>query len=238
MVRIRLFNAWVNTINTMQAINSKVKIYPIYPSENLIIVESEKSVKFSINKPVSFLLPEKTKVESQKRSTNWLVVAVSGWISFEKEPSTGKLTITNTGKYKTKDYRTYMEYYRIHKSHKNTLKFLCSVHYDFEKIKRNHPVFHAQLTSKSVLIEKTIYKSYEILEDESEILRTFRIPCTQHDVFGALTQLSADHLLSASDHSHNQLLAIKKEVDFFISAEFQTLNDEPNCVRSIRYYPD
>ena len=95
------------------------------------------------------------------------------------------------------------------------MKFLCSVHYDYEKHKRNHPVFHAQITNKPVLIRDTIYQSNEILMDESEMLRTFRIPSLQHDIFSAITHLSADHLLSDSDQSHERLHAIKNEADFF-----------------------
>ena len=119
------------------------------------------------------------------------------------------------------------------------MNFLCSIHYDFEKNKRNHPVFHAQISNKAILIKETIFQSYRIQGDKSDMLRTFRIPSTQHDIFSVLTQISADHLLTENNQSYERLSAIRSEADFFVSAEFQSrLGIESSCMRSIRYYPD
>ena len=238
--RMKLFNAWTNTLSAMHAMNPKVSIYPKHPSAFLTIAESEKLVTFSVNNPIAFSIPEKTKIESQKETTNQLVVVVSGWLSFNKVISTGKLAVTTSGKFKTRDYRTYLEYYRVANEQKNQLNFLCSIHYDLELKKLNHPIFHAQFIDKPKLVYKTHYKTYLIKPPNIKTtLRTFRIPSMQHDIFSAMTQLSADHLLSESVESYERLIAIRNTCDFFVSAEFKSkLNTEPNCMRSIRFYPD
>ena len=240
IARIRLFNAWTNTLNAMHAMNPKVSIYPNHPSAFIEIGESEKLVKFSVNNPIAFSIPEKTKIDSQKESTNQLVIVVSGWLSFNKVNSTGKLAVTTSGKFKTKDYRTYVEYYRVAKEQKNQLNFLCSIHYDLELKKLNHPIFHAQFIDKPKLIYKTNYKTYLIKPPNiKNTLRTFRIPSMQHDIFSTMTQLSADHLLSESVESYERLIAIRNTSEFFVSVEFKSkFNTEPKCIRSIRFYPD
>ena len=235
----RLYNAWENATTSICDLNSAVEIFPRNPAEVIRIEELSEMVNFSIKKPVLIFLPEKTKVEALKESTKELIIVVTGWLSFEKDQLTNTLKLTKSKKLKTYDFGTSVEYLRVDKKLKNTLNFLCSIHYDFETNKRNHPIFHAQLKSRPELIQQTMFQSYEIRNQKSDMLKTFRIPSTQHDIFSALTQFSADHLLSESIESYDKLIEIRKICDFFVSAESKSdLETEPNCMRSIRYYPD
>ena len=235
----KFFNAWENVTTSICKINSAVVIIPRHPTEILRIKDLEDKVEFSIKKPIVFSIPERSKTQSLKDSTKELVVAVSGRLSFEKNISIGKLKLTESGKFKTKNFGTNVEYFRVIKGQKNVLKFLCSVHYDYEPKKINHPIFHTQLSNKPKLIYETNYRRYHIDEPEEEIFQNFRIPSTQQDIFSALVQLSSDHLLSDSEEAFERLMAIRQVSDFFVSADFKSeLNTEPQCMRSIRFFPD
>ena len=233
------FNAWKEVTKIMTQISGNIKIDPTTPSDIFRVIDLKSEVKIFIKVPIAFTIPERTKSKNQKVKQKSLIIVLSGRVSFEKHESSESLILTDSGKFKTKNFGTNVEYYRVIKGYKNRLKFLCSVHYDFEKDKLNHPVFHAQFNNKPKLIYDTTFSNFHINVPDDDIFQNFRIPSTQHDIFSTLVQLSGDHLLSDSDEAFEKLMAIRLISDFFVSADFKSeLNTEPQCMRSIRFFPD
>ena len=219
-----MITAWNNSIIEIRKLNSRVAITQL-PNTN--IFEEDKScpldaMNFKMT-PVVFDLPEHA-----TQSKNSLFLVLSGKLSF--------VTTSNFSNLVTKSYSTQIEYFRKG----NNLKFIGTVHYDFDKRNlTNHPKFHSQFSNKISEFEKThLKKSYPSPCKISNFIESARIPTVQLDCYSALLQICADHLVHNTLHKEI-FKNIRTHCNFFRSIDHPLqIKNNLNCIRSIHFYPN
>ena len=230
-------HAWDKSVITLKK-DSNVTVSPEIYDKIFHQEESINEVKFHTKQPISFNVPEKFLVNKLGNDECNILVILEGWLSFKKNEKTNLLELTKNGKLITRDFGTRVEYYRKNKPF--GWKFLNSIHYDYEPSFANHPVFHAQLSNRSLLYSKAGYDnaSLDSPNKNLELLRAIRIPTFQMDIFSTMVAICADHLTPTISVSSRKLLEIKNNCNFFVGA--QNLQDtivEANCLRSPQSYP-
>lgn len=138
-------------------------------------------VKFNIA-PVVFAIPERL------GKTHKLYIAVDGWLSFESEG-------IKDGPLKTKAFGTHVGYF---KARGTNIEHVFGAHYDLDESSPGHPVFHAQLQDMSEMaghVCRNFRLNGEVENSFRPQVRNIRIPCAQMDVFSAILQMCADHLV-------------------------------------------
>lgn len=192
------------------------------------VAGAQDEVKFEIG-PVVFQIPERLG-KSQK-----LYVAVEGWLSFEK----AKL---RDGPFKTRAFGTRVAYFK----EKNAdLEHVFGAHYDLDEISPGHPVFHAQLQSMGEMADQVrlLYRlTGETKNSFKPLVRNIRIPCAQMDVFSAILQMCADHLVikGVDGDVAEEFSKMQASSNFFIGAAYRlpyiSNPAASNCYRSWHWY--
>lgn len=185
-------------------------------------------VKFEIG-PVVFLIPERLGRSHQ------LYVAVEGRLSFEKD----KL---RDGPLKTRAFGTRVAYF---KQKGGNLEHVFGAHYDLDELSPGHPVFHAQLQGMSEMADKVreLFRlTGETINSFQPQVRNIRIPCAQMDVFSAILQMCADHLVikGVDGQVADEFSKMRAKSDFFIGAAHRlpyiSSPVASNCYRSWHWY--
>ena len=230
-------HAWDKTVITMKK-NSNVSINPEIYDEVFHQEESKDEVKFYTKRPISFNVPERYLLNKLGNDECNIMVILEGWLTFEKNEYTNLLKLTSSGKLISSDFGTRVEYYRKNKPF--GWKFLNSIHYDYEPSFANHPVFHAQLSNRSLLYSKAGYDFASLypLSGNVELLKATRIPTFQMDIFSTLVSICADHLIPTVHNPSEKFIEIQQNCDFFVGIDNLQKNViESNCLRSLRSYP-
>jgi hypothetical protein len=185
-------------------------------------------VKFNIG-PVVFNVPERV------GKGHSLFIVIKGWLSF----GDGDL---RTLPLKTKSFGTEVGYFRLKGG---GLEHVYGVHYDLDEVLPGHPVFHAQISSRMDLAP-SVRELFRLNDELTDLfvpkLPNIRIPTAQMDVFSAISQICADHLIySGADQTVKDAFSeIQSMNSFFVGAAHRMpfLNSMPatGCYRSPHWY--
>ena len=167
---------WDSIRGIVTRMNPSVSVAPTSGNE-LFRVTTNEHICVKVN-PMRFYLPERA-----KRDAPNLHVVIDGWIEFD---GTG-------GALRTTQFSTRVAYVRAKQSR---FEHVYGTHYDQSKNDLGHPVFHAQIRSMRDLTTGIPGCENDALDDKvAPILSNVRTPTPQMDVFSAVEQVCADHLL-------------------------------------------
>jgi len=170
-----------------------------------------------------------------------MYVAVKGWIRLEENDN-------HERPLRTTDFGTNVGYFLLRD---NRLDHVYGVHYDMDERGHGHPVFHAQLGSMTKLlteVQRQFRLGALVCDRVKPLLRNVRTPTAQMDFLSVVTQLCADHLMSASqstekrDQTTSAFSRVRSASDFLLGAAHRLayLNGgtAPECYRSAHWYPE
>jgi hypothetical protein len=181
-IRLKAVNIWDNVTHHMSQMEQSVDIKPnsgaqVFPAFETL---NENEVKLNFG-PVIFNLPER---RDQRLN---LYIAATGWISFDLNADIDAQLVT-------KSFGTNVGYFRLKG---DILQHVYGVHYDLERSKLGHPVFHSQLKSMknmATCINDAFSLGADIDDKMTGVLKNVRMPSAQMDLFSVFNQLCADHL--------------------------------------------
>jgi hypothetical protein len=230
----RVFNqvaaAWTQMTVSMQQMYQSSNFRPGGVHEVFTLDETapDEEVKFNIG-PVVFNVPEKI------GRGQTLFIVVKGWLSF----GDGDLAVQPL---KTKSFGTEVGYFRLKDGF---LEHVYGVHYDLDEVLPGHPVFHAQLSSRTDMAQ-TVHDLFRVEGELKDFfkpkLKNIRIPTAQMDVFSAILQICADHLIykDADATVHKAFSDMCATNSFFLGAAHRMnyLSQPPanECYRSAHWY--
>lgn len=230
-VQARINTAWARAIVGMRQMEQAASVRPDNGYEVFRLDEAagDDVVKFDVG-PVVFNVPERA-----NRGRSDLYIVVKGWLAFEGE-------FTANAPLKTRSYGTDIGYF---KRKGDVLEQVYGAHYDMDETRFGHPVFHAQIGADLDLAEAVKARFHLDLRTESRmgtILGNVRLPSAQMDVFAAMIQICADHLVGEkpADEVRKAFADLRGASDFLIGAAHRLpyLNaPEPaNCYQSRHWY--
>lgn len=186
-------------------------------------------VKLNVG-PVVFNVPERA-----NRGRSDLYVVVEGWLVFEGD-------FAGAAPLKTQSYGTNVAYF---KRRGPDLEQVYGAHYDMDEARFAHPVFHAQIGAKLDLgqaVKDQFHLDLNLVSRMGTILANVRLPSAQMDVFAAMIQICADHLVGqhSATEVHAAFTGLRGASDFLTGAAHRLayLNaPEPaNCYQSRHWY--
>ncbi|NWE53815.1 hypothetical protein [Brevundimonas sp. P7753] len=186
-------------------------------------------VKLNVG-PIVLNVPERA-----NRGRSDLYVVVEGWLVFEGD-------FAAAAPLKTKTYGTNVAYF---KRKGDDLEQVYGAHYDMDEVRFGHPVFHAQIGTNLGLaqaVKEHFRLDLNVVSQMGAILGNVRLPCAQMDVFAAVTQICADHLVgqNVAVEVRRAFEDLREASDFLVGAAHRLgyLNGaEPaNCYQSRHWY--
>ncbi|MCQ3810828.1 MAG: hypothetical protein KTV68_09775 [Acidimicrobiia bacterium] len=174
--------------------------------------------------PFRFYLPERA-----KRATPNLHIVIDGWIDFD---GTNDLL-------RTTHFGTRVAYVRARQSR---FEHVYGTHYDQSKDDLGHPVFHAQIKSmKDLATGIPGCESDAFVDKVVPILSNVRTPTPQMDIFSAVEQVCADHLLweGSEDKVRSAYKELRNLCAFFKGSGHlmdRFAPDMADCCRSTHWY--
>ena len=222
--------AWDHLTVSMQKMYQGSSVRPNGAHDIFSLDESapDDEVKFNIG-PMVFNVPERV------GRGHSLFIVVKGWLSF----GDGDLRAMPL---KTKSFGTEVGYFRLKDG---VLEHVYGVHYDLDEVLPGHPVFHAQVASRMDL-GASVRELYRVEDEIADLfnpkLRNIRIPTAQMDVFSAVIQICADHLVykEADQTVHDAFSDVRSANAFFVGAAHRMhfLNALPatGCYRAAHWY--
>jgi hypothetical protein len=221
--------AWEKLTLSMQKMYMASQVRPGGAHEIFLLDNSapDDEVKFKIG-PVVFNVPERV------GRGHSLYIVIKGWLSFGGNFRAHPL--------RTKSFGTELGYFRLKGG---MLEHVYGIHYDLDETLPGHPVFHGQVASQMELAT-TIRDLYRLENEATNLfqpkIRNIRIPTAQMDIFSAIVQLCADHLVyeGADDTVREAFAEMQLLNNFFIGAAYRMafLNAPPatECYRSAHWY--
>ena len=221
-VRKRLNTKWIAIRGIIERMNPSVDVEPSTGDE-LFTVRTNEHIRVDV-RPIRFYFPERA-----KRATPNLHVIIAGWIEFDG----------TVDELRTTEFGTRVAYVRAKGSR---FEHVYGTHYDQSKDDLGHPVFHAQIRSMRDLTTGIPGCEDGTLDDKvAPILSNVRTPTPQMDVFSAVEQVCADHLLW--EESRDEVLCafteLRKQCAFFDGSGHLMDRFVPNmadCCRSTHWY--
>jgi hypothetical protein len=143
---------------------------------------------------------------------------------------------------KTRTFATRVAYFR---QRHGELEHVFGIHYDMDEGRSDHPVFHAQVCPLLGLgghACEAFNLTADITNAMGPILRNVRMPSAQMDIFAAVTQVCADHLLGegSGDVEQRAFDELRKNCDTLVGAAHRLafLNGAlaAGCYRSTHWY--
>lgn len=227
--------AWTAKIEEMKKMNQASTVRPSDPQAVFHVREEVKGAIVKVDcGPAVFKLCER----ANGMPNMYVVVEGSICVQQSGSDSTQLCTI---------GFGTRVGYFR---EARNRLEHVYGVHYDMDEGRDGHPVFHAQF-SRAKGFAAVVREYYPPSEEEEEedyvgpILSNVRTPTAQMDFFSVVTQLCADHLMSASENQQNADVAeafnrVRSACKFLLGAAhrlpYLSEGNGPNCFRSSRWY--
>lgn len=223
---------WNNAIASMRRMYPSFQLTPKDAHQIFQIdgAAPDDVVKFNVG-PIIFEMPERV------GSRSHVYVVVNGWLSF----GDGDL---RQRPLRTKSFGTKIGYFR---RTGQDLEHVYGIHYDLDEELVGHPVFHGQVSSQPDG-GQTILDSYrltgEIKNNFQPKISNIRVPTAQMDVFSAILQLSADHLLhqNANTTVLDAFIKLRSDNRFFLGAAhrmpFLSAPPANGCYRSVHWYRD
>ena len=183
--------------------------------------------------PTVFQMPERATALN-----NNLYIVVAGTLTFEG-PYRGKQPL------RSKAYATRIGYFRAKSSTK--LEHVYGAHFDMDVVHDGHPVFHAQIKPfeeyGQIVVDRYQLSLAQPIDDHvGRVLRNVRTPSAQMDFFSTVTQLCADHLLTADSGPTVQTAfgELRRACGFFRGAAYRAPRlltpGATGCYRSPHWY--
>jgi len=167
---------WDKIRGIVTRMNPSVTVNPQMGNE-LFTVTPNQHIHVDVN-PIRFYVPEKA-----KRVTPNLHIVIAGCIEFDG----------TSEDLRTTRFSTQVAYVRAKQSR---FEHVYGTHYDQSLDDLGHPVFHAQISSMIDLTSSIPgCESGAVVDKVGPILSNVRTPTPQMDVFSAVLQICADHLL-------------------------------------------
>ena len=221
-VRRDLNVKWDSIRSIVERMHPSASVGPSSGNE-LFKVTADEHIRVEVS-PMRFYLPERA-----AHSVPNLHVVIDGWIEFDGtfEPL------------RTIEFGTRIAYVRAKRS---KFQHVYGVHYDQSKDDLGHPVFHAQIKSMERLTSGIPGCDGETLEDMvGPILSNVRTPTPQMDVFSAIEQVCANHLLweESQDDVRSAFEDLREQCAFFKGSGHlmdRFTPDMANCCRSTHWY--
>jgi hypothetical protein len=226
---------WEAVRACIERLNNSAKVEPSDPLGLFKIIESDANVvEFEIGRTL-LIFPERANDTSTQ-----MHIVITGRLSIDK------IHFQAHGQIRTVNFKSEAGYFRLKRD--GTLQHVFGAHYDLTEDEIGHPAFHAQL--KSFLdfadVVKCRYESstLNVTNEMNNVLKTVRLPSAQMDYYSVLIQAIADHLISQS-HSTTEniatfrdLLAKNKSIQgrAYQIPRLQAQN-AITCYRSVHWYP-
>ena len=221
-VRHQLNTKWNTIRGIVTRMNPSVAVEPPTGNE-LFTVTTNEHIRVDVS-PIRFYLPERA-----ARTTPNLHVVIDGWIEFD-----GTVDALRTTQFGTR-----VAYVRAKQSR---FEHVYGTHYDQSKDDLGHPVFHAQISSMKDLTTGIPGCESGALDDKVvPILSNVRTPTPQMDVFSAVEQVCADHLLweGSQDEVRRAFEELREHCAFFTGSGHLMDRFAPamaDCCRSTHWY--
>lgn len=175
-VQKQLNTKWTAIRGIVTRMNPSVDIEPSTGNEVFTVTPNE-HIHVHVG-PIRFYLPERA-----SRAAPNLHIVMDGWIDFDGAADSLRTT----------QFGTRVAYVRAKHSR---FEHVYGAHYDQTNDDLGHPVFHAQISSMKHLATGIPGCGNGALDDKvTPILSNVRTPTPQMDVFSAIEQVCADHLL-------------------------------------------
>ena len=221
-VRRQLNTKWDSIRGTVARMNPAVAIET--PTDNeLFKVTTNKHIRVDVS-PIRFYVPERA-----ARYAPNLHVVIDGWIEFDG----------TANELRTTQFSTRVAYVR---AKQGRFEHVYGSHYDQSKDDLGHPVFHSQISSMKDLTTRIPGCDSDLLDDKvAPILSNVRTPTPQMDVFSAVEQVCADHLLwkGSKDEVRRAFKELRKHCAFFTGSGHLMNRFTPamaDCCRSTHWY--
>lgn len=221
-VKKQLNTNWHSIRGIVLRMNPFVEIGPQTGNE-LFTVKPNEHIHVGVN-PIRLYVPEKA-----KHATPNLHIVIAGCIEFDGTSQ----DLRTTG------FSTQVAYVRAKQSR---FEHVYGTHYDQSKDDLGHPVFHAQIKSMEDLAEGIPGCESGAFDDKVKpILSNVRTPTPQMDVFSAVEQVCADHLLweGSEDEVRHAFKELQELCAFFKGSGHLMDRFTPamaNCCRSTHWY--
>lgn len=189
-IRSKLLTEWRFTKTQLRRINGVVVVRPT--DDQRIVQVGNRTTETAISIEVGPLVLNVPERGDHHRPR--LFVYVKGFLEFSRDAwvQTQSLVTTHT--------QTEAAYFRADSG--GNLVLVYGAHYDYEKRKHGHPVFHLQLRGSLEEYGNLIQSEFSLkgtVEDGiAKMLRNVRAASAQIDAFSCLLQVAADHLLPAA----------------------------------------
>lgn len=221
-VRNLLNTKWSSIQGIIMRMNPDVDIKTQAGNE-LFSVSIDEHIRVDVS-PIRFYLPERA-----KRAVPNLHVVIDGWIEFD----------VDVNELRTTQFGTRVAYVRA-----KPLGFehVYGSHYDQSKDDLGHPVFHAQIkTMKGLTTGIPGCENDDLVDKVAPILSNVRTPTPQMDVFSAVEQVCADHLLweNSEDDVRDAFEELQEQCAFFKGSGHLMHRFTPamaDCCRSTHWY--
>jgi len=213
---------WNSIRGIVTRMNPSVSVAPTSGNEIFRVTPNE-HISVKVN-PIRFYLPERA-----KRDAPNLHVVIDGWIEFD----------CTEDALRTTQFSTRVAYVRAKQSQ---FEHVYGAHYDQSKDDLGHPVFHAQISSMKDLTTGIPGCESDALDDKvAPILSNVRTPTPQMDVFSAVEQVCADHLLweGSQKDVRRAFKDLRKHCAFFTGSGHLMNRFAPamaDCCRSTHWY--
>lgn len=235
----RLREAWDNKIYGMRQMNQATEVQPrdsrlVFKTDTNGQAANSNAVRVECG-PVVFKLCER----ANRRPDPRMYVAVEGWICLEENDN-------RDAPLRTTDFGTNVGYFCLRNGR---LDHVYGVHYDMDERGHGHPVFHAQLGSMTKLfteVQRRFRLGALVCDHVKPLIRNVRTPTAQMDFLSVVTQLCADHLMSAGlsaeegDLTARAFSRVRSASDFLLGAAHRLayLNGgrATRCYRSSHWY--
>lgn len=218
----RLNTNWNSIPGIVMRMHPSAEVEP--PTGNEIFtVTPREHIRVDVN-PIRFYFPERA-----KRDAPNLHVVIAGWIEFDGTVDAPRTT----------EFGTRVAYFRAKPP---GFEHVYGVHYDQSKDDLGHPAFHAQISPMMELTSEIPGGADKEPDDMVEpILSNVRTPTPQMDVFSAVQQVCADHLLweGSSNEVRSAFTELQKHCRFFTGSGHLMDRFAPtmaDCGRSTHWY--
>ena len=220
-VQKQLNTKWMAIRGIVTRMNPEVDIEPSTGNE-VFRVTTDEHIRVDVS-PIRFYLPERAKQHAPN-----LHVVIDGWIEFDG----------TADELRTTGFGTRVAYVR---AKQGQFEHVYGTHYDQSEDALGHPVFHAQINPMIDLTTRIPGCDRDMLEDKvTPILSNVRTPTPQIDVFSAIEQVCADHLLweKSQDDVRDAFEELREHCAFF-DGSGHLMGFAPaiaDCCRSTHWY--
>lgn len=234
-VQRALIAHWESVRLCIERLNNSASVIPADAAGLFQVSRSDADViEFDIG-PTLLILPERA-----KQVSNQMHIVVKGRLTIDKKH------FISTDQLRTVHFQSEAGYFRLKSD--RTLQHVFGAHYDLTQDEVGHPAFHAQLKSfldfAAIVQGRYSDTALNVTNGMENILKTVRLPSAQMDYFSLLIQAVADHLMSPTSSSSEDLVVFRELLGKSKAIQGRAYDiarlQAPSatvCYRSVHWYP-